>query len=66
MTTKQYFGLIIFMTVLGMSIGGWMSGKIFDLTNSYTLGFVNSVIWNSLNIAIVLYILIKIKKLKVI
>ena len=55
-------GLVIFMTVIGMSIGGWMSGKIFDITNSYTLGFLNSVFWNLINISIVLFIFIIIKK----
>ncbi len=54
-------GLVILMTVIGMSIGGWMSGKIFDLTNSYTLGFFNSFIWNLFNIIIIIYILIKLK-----
>ena len=55
-------GLVIFMTVIGMSIGGWMSGKIFDITNSYTLGFLNSVFWNLINISIILFIFIIIKK----
>ena len=58
-------GLIIFMTVVGMSIGGWMSGKIYDLTNSYTLGFLNSIIWNFANIAIILYMFIKIKNFSI-
>ena len=46
-------GLVILMTVIGMSIGGWMSGKIHDLTNSYTLGFLNSFAWNISNIIII-------------
>ena len=56
-------GLVILMTVIGMSIGGWMSGKIFDLTNSYTLGFLNSFVWNISNIIIIVIIFLMIKKL---
>ena len=55
-------GLVILMTVIGMSIGGWMSGKIFDLTNSYTLGFLNSFVWNISNIIIIVIIFLMIKK----
>ena len=32
-------GWIVFMTVVGMSIGGWMSGKVFDITSSYSYDF---------------------------
>ena len=28
-------------TIVGMGLGGWMSGEIFDLTQSYKLAFVN-------------------------
>ena len=52
----ERIGLIIFCTIIGMSIGGWMSGIIFDYTNSYALGFLNSVIWNIFNISIIGYI----------
>jgi MFS family permease len=31
-------GLVIFATVVGMALGGWMSGAIFDLTGSYRAG----------------------------
>ena len=55
-------GLVILMTVIGMSIGGWMSGKIFDLTNSYTLGFFNSFVWNISNIIIIIFILLMVRK----
>ena len=61
----ERIGLIIFFTIIGMSIGGWMSGKIYDYTNSYTLGFLNSIIWNLFNVMIVIYIFINFKKSKV-
>ena len=34
------------MTLLGMALGGWMSGVIFDLTGSYRAAFANGVAWN--------------------
>jgi MFS family permease len=47
-------GTVLMFTLLGMALGGWMSGKIFDLTGSYTAAFVNGVVFNLLNLAIVL------------
>jgi hypothetical protein len=40
-----------------MALGGWMSGKVFDLTGSYDAAFVNGIAWNALNLAIVLFLL---------
>ena len=45
------------MTLLGMALGGWMSGVIFDMTGSYRAAFANGVLWNALNLAIALYLL---------
>jgi hypothetical protein len=39
--------------MLGMALGGWMSGRIFDLTGSYQAAIVNGIAWNLLNIVIV-------------
>ncbi|MCC5985914.1 MAG: MFS transporter [Rhodobacteraceae bacterium] len=50
-------GFVIMATILGMALGGWMSGWIFDMTGSYQLAFVNGIAWNALNIGIVLLIL---------
>ena len=47
-------GTVLMCTLLGMALGGWMSGKVFDLTGSYTAAFVNGVAWNLLNLSIVL------------
>jgi len=49
-------GLVIMATIIGMALGGWMSGWIYDLTGSYALAFVNGIAWNALNIALVLFI----------
>lgn len=44
-------------TVLGMALGGWLSGEIYDLTGSYQAAFLNGIAWNFLNIAIAIWIL---------
>jgi MFS family permease len=50
-------GLVMMMTVLGMALGGWMSGEIFDLTGSYRAAFANGVAWNALNLAIAVFLI---------
>lgn len=50
-------GFVIMATILGMALGGWMSGWIYDLTGSYQAAFLNGIAWNALNIAIMLLIL---------
>jgi hypothetical protein len=47
-------GLVIMATIWGMALGGWMSGWIFDVTGSYAMAFVNGILWNALNVGIVL------------
>ncbi|MEO0912851.1 MAG: MFS transporter [Pseudomonadota bacterium] len=55
-------GFVMMMTILGMALGGWMSGWIYDATGSYQLAFVNGILWNGLNIAIVLLLLARGRK----
>lgn len=52
----QRVGTCIAATLVGMALGGWMSGKIFDLAGSYQIAFANGVAWNVLNqvIAVIL------------
>jgi MFS family permease len=50
-------GFVLMATILGMALGGWMSGQIFDLTGSYQWAFINGIGWNGLNIAIILWLL---------
>jgi MFS family permease len=50
-------GLVLMATLFGMALGGWMSGAIFDLTGSYRAAFVNGLLWNLLNLSIVLWLL---------
>ena len=50
-------GAVIMCTMLGMALGGWMSGRIFDLTGSYRAAFVNGIGWNLVNFTIAFVLL---------
>jgi MFS family permease len=52
-------GIVLMATLLGMALGGWMSGKIFDLTGSYHAAFLNGLAWNLLNVTIVAWLLLR-------
>ena len=49
-------GLVVSATILGMAFGGYFSGVIFDLTGSYRMAFLNGVLWNAFNFAIVFWL----------
>jgi MFS family permease len=50
-------GMVVMSTTIGMALGGWMSGWIYDLTGSYAAAFLNGVAWNLLNIAVIAFLL---------
>ena len=50
-------GIAISATIVGMALGGWMGGVLFDLTGSYRAAFINGIAWNALNAAIVWWLL---------
>jgi MFS family permease len=52
-------GIVIFASVVGMSLGGWVSGVIFDVTGSYGAAFLNGLAWNALNLTIVVGLLLR-------
>jgi len=43
-------------TIMGMALGGWISGVIYDLSGSYQLAFINGIIWNALNIGLMIWL----------
>ncbi len=45
-------GSVIMATLVGMALGGWMSGWVFDVTGSYRAAFLNGIAWNLLNLSI--------------
>jgi MFS family permease len=50
-------GAVLMATLVGMALGGWLTGKIFDYTGSYQVAFLNGFVWNLVNIAIVLWLM---------
>jgi MFS family permease len=50
-------GTVLMATLMGMALGGWMSGAVFDLTGSYHAAFLNGIAWNLLNLGIVSFLL---------
>lgn len=54
-------GFVLMSTIMGMAIGGWISGQIYDWTGSYQWAFVNGIVWNGFNIAIMLWLLMRSK-----
>ena len=66
MIIREYFppkeagtriGVVLTATMLGMALGGWMSGVIFDLTGSYRMAFLNGIAFNLVNMTIALLLL---------
>jgi predicted MFS family arabinose efflux permease len=52
-------GLAISSTLIGMALGGWMGGVLFDMTGSYRAAFINGIAWNLLNGAVAWWLLFR-------
>ena len=46
-------GFVLMMTIWCMALGGWMSGWIYDVSGSYQMAFLNGIMWNLINIGLV-------------
>jgi MFS family permease len=55
-------GTVLMFTLLGMALGGWMSGKVFDLTGSYDAAFINGIGWNLVNLVIATALLLRVRR----
>jgi MFS family permease len=52
-------GLVLFASLTGMALGGWMAGAIFDASGSYQAAFLNGLAWNLLNVTIMTWLLLR-------
>ncbi|HQU49346.1 MAG TPA: MFS transporter [Casimicrobiaceae bacterium] len=52
-------GVVILATLVGMALGGWMSGVIFDLTGSYHAAFLHGIAWNLVNVSIASWLIFR-------
>jgi MFS family permease len=55
-------GAVMASTIMGMAFGGYVSGVIFDLTQSYRMAFLNGLAWNLINLAIVCWLMLKARR----
>ena len=68
MIVREYFppkeagvriGIAMSSTIIGMALGGWMGGILFDMTGSYRAAFLNGIAWNVANAAIGWWLLVR-------
>ena len=52
-------GLAVSSTLIGMALGGWMGGVLFDMTGSYRAAFINGIAWNLMNGAVAWWLLFR-------
>jgi len=58
----QRVGYCIAATLIGMALGGWLSGVIFDWTGSYRAAFLHCIAWNLVNQAVALYLILRLTR----
>lgn len=50
-------GIVLAATLIGMALGGWVSGEIYDMFLSYGPAFMNGIAWNLVNMSIAAFLL---------
>ena len=57
-------GVVLLFGALGMAIGGWVAGYVFDVTGSYTPAFLIGVGFNVMNLILVMALINRTRGLK--
>ncbi len=52
-------GLVLMATMIGMALGGWFAGAVDAWSGSYRMSFAAGMLWNALNLAIVVTLLLR-------
>jgi MFS family permease len=52
-------GIVLMASLVGMALGGWLSGVIFDITGSYQAAFLNGIAWNVINVSLMMWLLLR-------
>lgn len=55
-------GLVMSSTILGMAVGGYVSGAIFDAFASYRAAFLNGLAWNLVNLTVVCWLMMRARR----
>jgi MFS family permease len=48
--------VVLTSSFVGMAVGGWLSGLMFDVTASYRSAFASTLFWSVMNLSIVLFL----------
>lgn len=56
-------GTVLMATLLGMALGGWAAGALYDLTGNYDAAFVHGIAWNGLNLGIISILILRARRL---
>jgi len=59
--SPESLGVILCAGLVGMALGGWLSGQIHDWSGDYRLAFLNGIAWNLVPIALMLVLLARVR-----
>lgn len=55
-------GTVMFATMAGMALGGWLAGALHDLAGDYSLALIGAIAFNLLNLGVVAWLLARARR----
>lgn len=52
-------GMVMLASLAGMAVGGWIPGYIVDITGTYDGAFINGLVWNTVTLGVVTFLLFR-------